>query len=178
LALSSKFVPMMSQLFAEAKPRTKDLQLESGSLLDGGMLEGDRRQVGLDVGGLKSLTSPKGESIAWDADRAGWPLNAPGVYQAMLHDGSSQPIAVNVPASESKTSMMDLDAFSRYGISAEAGIERAVSPEESRHLIAGELEAQQSGWWWLLALSLVVVAMESILCLRGSKLNPRPVAAT
>jgi hypothetical protein len=178
LALSSKFVPMMSQLFAEAKPRTQDLQLESGTYLDGGMLEGDRQQVGLDEGGLQSLISPKGESIARDADRGGWPLNAPGMYQAILHDGSRQPVAVNVPASESKTSMMDLDAFSRYGISAEAGVERAVSSEESRHLIAGELEAQQSGWWWLLALALVVIAMESILCLRGSKWNPRPVAAT
>jgi len=101
LALSSKFVPMLSQWFALALPKTNEgVVWESGERFDDSRFE--------------KMLIP-GTSIARDLDlpQAGWKLSVPGIYSGTLSNGTSQSLAINVPLAESKTQVIDLEEFSR-----------------------------------------------------------------
>lgn len=160
-ALSSKFVPMISQWFSVAMPKTSlENPWEAGDVIRDGAIQ--------------QLTWAKTvqERRALTAEAGGWSLSDCGIYEATMTDRSVRTFAINVPIRESSTQPMDPIEFSRLGVRLQPPKIPPASPEAMRQMQATELESRQSTWWWLLAVALIVVLLESIVCLRRPGLVP------
>ncbi|MFN7730771.1 MAG: BatA domain-containing protein [Pirellula sp.] len=160
-ALSSKFVPMISQWFAVALPKTAmEMSWEAGDVIGDNSI----RQLTWSAGGPEQRVP--------DAEGDRWSLSNCGIYQATMVDRSIRTFAINVPIQESATQPIDPIEFSRLGVRLEPPEKPPVSPDAMRQMQATELESRQSTWWWLLAVALIVVLLESIVCLRRPGLVP------
>lgn len=99
----------------------------------------------------------------------------PGNYAVT---GGAKPwrFAVNVAATESRTTPMPLEDLERLGVPVKQLLPRAPHAEEAkrRQLASAELENRQKLWRWLIVLALVVLLAESWLAGRTAR---TPVAA-
>lgn len=160
-ALSSKFVPMISQWFAVALPKTAlEMSWEAGDVIRDGS--------------IRQLTWSASEQAQRTLDAEGdrWSLSNCGIYEATLEDRSVRTFAINTPIRESLTQTMDPIELSRLGVRLQPPEKPPVSPDAMRQMQATELESRQSTWWWLLAVALIVVLLESIVCFRRPGLVP------
>jgi len=111
------------------------------------------------------------QSVPGDRNRTEWvtgqpgAAEVPGIYDAVDASGSPTRIAANMSVSESELQPMDLAELSRFGVRLQSEAKVTSSAVDSkRQMMAAELEARQSGWWWLLSVALGVVGLESVLC--------------
>lgn len=151
LALSSKFVPIVSNLVRMALPEDKTRpNYRVGDILevpDGATVEAPTAGIALE-----------------DVD-GGIRLSEPGIYRLTMSDGGVIRVAVNLVESECVTHPMDLQRLSQIGVPMSEAIEK-LPPSETmqRQLRAAELESQQGMWRWILGAVLGLVALESIVC--------------
>ena len=149
LALSSKFVPILSGLFRiSAKDSSVNVAWTVGD------------QINADVG--VKVFDPNGKEIA-DAV-----FTEPGVYQSVNSRGEKTSFAVNLIEAESTVASLDLERIERLGVNLSNDNRPAVVREAAqRQLRAVELEAQQGWWRWLVMGVLGAVSLESVFCLLG-----------
>ena len=168
-ALSSKFVPIISQLFASATAR----ETISTDWVAGGNYRLPEGSSAKQLEVASSLSDRGGRSqhglgdSSTELSRVGFLAATPGVLELVDSTGATRVVAVNVASSESRTELMDFEELSRYGAAVR---EKPRTPEEDiraeRLLMATELESRQSLWWWLLLIVLVIAGVESLLCIR------------
>ncbi len=179
LGLSSKFVPMMVGLFALASPESlsspewivgRSVQLPASTRLIGpnGPMAARGDKINPTLEATASMESQTESQAGPNAEPLReFLIDTPGLYEMLSSDGSQTRIAANASASESKVEAMDLEEFSRFGITLPGPEETPIQRVETqRQMIATELESRQSGWWWLISAALVGVGLESVLCMR------------
>jgi hypothetical protein len=133
-----------------------------------------------EVGDVKRL-APRG-AAQW-LDSAGVSLAQeparPGVYQLKDDDGS-RVVALQIPAEESRTDPLPLDAFEQLGVPLRADLVTATRAEADRQRAqsAIEIEGQQKLWRWLLIAAATLLALESFAALRlARRSSSTPVEA-
>lgn len=179
-ALSSKFVPIISQLFSLATTRetistdwvagTYDLLPEGTSV--------KRRDFSGSRGEEVERSDNRFVNASTERDGGDFRTASPGVVELIDSEGTSREVAINMASSESRTALMDYEEVSRYGASVR---EKPKTKEEQVHaerlLMATELESRQSLWWWLLVIVVVIAGCESLLCIRKQGRTAEAVTA-
>jgi hypothetical protein len=137
LALSSKFVPILTSLFELGNPAPDRADYHCGDAVPASLIE------------------------------QGWESNVrrfdtPGIFT--LNAPSKESIAVNLPRSECTTDPIDLEEFSRFGVPIDSRDIKQVDRERTSRAnqLAEQLEANQRGWWWLLLFVLLFAGLESV----------------
>ena len=153
LALSSKFVPLMTSMFQWAAPQ--DVEREQWSV--GDRIELVKGETLLDPTGktLAAVEQENAESIL---------LEEPGIYK-ILREGTERKLAVNVTKAEGETTAGDQEQLSRLGVQLSEMQTVAERIAAQRQLRAVELESQQSWWRWLLIAVIGVVFVETAICM-------------
>ena len=153
LALSTKFVPLIEGLMR----RNDGAATESQYAVD--------EPIALPPATVaRHLIAPDGAKVEVPAttttvDAA----NRPGIYQLVVNDQQT-PIAVNLPADESRTTPLAAHELSQWG--AKLGTTTAASAEQiasKRQLQMIELENRQKIWRWLILAVLAILAVETAL---------------
>jgi hypothetical protein len=157
LALSSKFVPLLSRFVDESLPAVAN---QAGFIV-GDHFEGEE---------VASVIKPNGERIDIEPGQISRVvLDIPGLYERIGTDGSRKEFAVNIAASESLTAPMDPSQIAQFGMPLEERSPNRPTESMQRQLRAVELESQQSPWRWLLLSVLILVACESLISLVGQR---------
>lgn len=154
LALSTKFIPLMLNLFAMSTP-TSDQQRS--------YVVGDR----VPFGGADSVTlktSDRNARIVRESDES-FVLEEPGIYQ-LDGEGEGGTFAVNVPENESRLEPIDTSEFERLGVLLADSTPEETKLAEERQLQDVELENSQRLWQWLLVGALVFLGGETLLVRR------------
>jgi|688.fasta_scaffold04777_5 hypothetical protein len=179
-ALSSKFVPIISQLFSLATTRetiSTDWVAGRNYPLPGGSSV-KRRKFSSSMGDDEERSDKRFDNPSTGSDGGDFWTASPGVLELVDSDGASREVAINIASSESRTALMDYEEVSRYGASVR---EKPQTREEQVHaerlLMATELESRQSLWWWLLAIVVVIAGCESLLCIRKQGRTAEAVSA-
>jgi hypothetical protein len=163
LALSSKFVPLLFQLYDRAAPR----QLLNSQMVTGQSLSPET--FNLDLGTEAALTTPDGstQTIVSGTSIA---IDQPGLYR--VTDGDrEQTFAANIPYRESETTPGSLATLEEIGLP----LSQTVVPptrEAERALAGREIEQSQKWWRWCLGLAIGLLCIEAIVAWS----RPSPVA--
>jgi len=157
LALSTKFVPLISGLYRLATPVVND----PSSYRVGMSLEIPEDHRILDPAG----TEVKAEVIDGKTSRM-IVFSEPGVYRQITPDGAESKLAVNLMESESNTSVGGLERLEKLGVVIANGKPTKRDDTARRQLRAVELESQQSWWRWIIVGVISVIGLESLLCIR------------
>ncbi len=188
LALSSKFVPLLySILEASGGLKAQTAQYLVGDRVE---LPASALAAATPSGppGAPSIRTNASVSVGVNVRRPdGAILNVPvgtnhftqsdlpGIYAVT---GGAKPwrFAVNVAATESRTTPLPLEDLERLGVPVKQLLTRTPRAEEAkrRQLVSAELENRQKLWRWLIVLALVVLLAESWLAGRTAR---TPVAA-
>lgn len=86
--------------------------------------------------------------------------NMPGIY-GTTWSGTKHEFAVNLAASESKTTPLDADRLESLGIRLGQHATQAEETDRLRQLRDIELEGQQQVWRWLIVVALVLLILET-----------------
>lgn len=170
-ALSSKFVPILSGLFdqAAAMPSTEERVIgsEVKSFFEGGILQ---TPAGKELSQVESRDARYSEPgiYEWRADERGMGSQTDGQVNRgasipELGDSSNQVFAVNMDKRETRTDPMELEEFSRVGVTIDLANakQRGLARSAASKRLAEELESRQHGWWWMIAVVLVLATVES-----------------
>ncbi len=157
LALSTKFVPLISGLYRLATPVVNDpLSYRVGMSLE---IPSDQR-----------IDSPAGVEIRGDVVEGKAAklivLSEPGIYRRVTATGIESHLAVNLAESESNTSVSGLERLEKLGVVIKDSKPIKKDDASRRQLRAVELESQQSWWRWVIVGVIGVVGLESLLCIR------------
>ena len=190
LALSSKFVPLLySILEASGGLKAQTAQYLVGDRVDlpasalAAAASGPTGTPGTTAttsaasgGGGVSVRRPDGATVSVPAGTNHFAqTDLPGIYAVT---GGAKPwrFAVNVAATESRTTPMPVEDLERLGVPVKQLLTRPPRAEEAkrRQLASAELENRQKLWRWLIVLALVVLLAESWLAGRTAR---TPIAA-
>ncbi len=154
LGLSSKFVPLvMGLLDPTGLTREKQFTYEVGDPID------TEQFIDLQV------KDSKGQSLA-ETQLVRTPkqltMLEPGLFWLEGNQLKRQ-VAIQVPASESRLTPLDVDQFEQYGIKLGKVDSDNTRRETMRQLQVEELEGKQRLWQWLIAVCLGVLAFETLL---------------
>ena len=188
LALSSKFVPLLYSILEASG----GLKAQTAQYLVGDRVELPASALAAATPGgppgAPSIRTNASVSVGVNVRRPdGAILNVPvgtnhftqsdlpGIYAVT---GGAKPwrFAVNVAATESRTTPLPLEDLERLGVPVKQLLTRTPRAEEAkrRQLASAELENRQKLWRWLIVLALVVLLAESWLAGRTAR---TPVAA-
>ena len=157
LALSTKFVPLVSGLFRLASPpQASRLSFRVGMAID---VPSDTRM--LDPSG-NELTAEAAEEKSIQRHV----LSEPGVFRRVDALGAESVVVVNLSDSESNTSVGGLERLEKLGVIMTENKPSKKDDASKRQLRAVELESQQGWWRWVLIGVIGVVGLESVLCIR------------
>lgn len=164
LALSTKFVPLLYGWLEAAGFRNE----RSASWLVGDLLPNQN---------CTTLTLPGGGSRTLKPGE-GFIAGMPGLFTLSGDGGASEQIAVNIAPDEGRVAPMDPAGLRELGVRVEAGAASVAARAAAREQLAlNEEEGRQRAWAWLLALLLVLLALETWLAagIQPSKpARPRP----
>lgn len=172
LALSSKFVPIISNLFRIA---AHDVQDANTYYVGDEVIWNDQESI-VDPMGKAMQSVLNGDAISEkitsnDNNRK---MNRcllwePGIYQRWREEKMLQTFAVNLNESESLVLPADSECLERLGVNMADlnSPERAM--QKQRQLQAIELEAQQGWWRWLVIGVLSLAGTESAVCIIRSR---------
>jgi hypothetical protein len=155
LALSTKFVPLLEGLLRRKDQATVEAQymvFEPVALPSVATGQGARTVIAPD--GAK--TEVPGTSTTFEG------ADKPGVFK-LVQDGQETPLAVNLPADESRTAPVAVEELERWGAklgSKPASDEIATRERRLRQI---ELENRQKLWRWLIVAVLGLLAVETAL---------------
>ena len=151
LALSSKFVPILSAMFSLAAPLERNLNsLVTGSRIE--CLEGENWFDTLGSAANVEIDSDGMRSIVFDK---------PGFYRVM-QENQTRWVAVNLPIAESKTNVMEIEQLERLGVRTSDSNFKKAAMDKREQLHGVELEAQQRLWQWLMIGMLGALVFETI----------------
>lgn len=153
LALSSKFVPLVSQIVDLACGTAK---APTGiSVNEAVPLGPESRGKGL------AVRTPTGQEqrLDADADRISG-TDQPGIY-TVTGDGSEWQFAVNLSDDESETTPLELEQLEQRGVQVKNQMTRAQRIEQVRQQRDTELESRQKIWRWLIAAAILVLVLET-----------------
>ncbi|TWT94270.1 BatA domain-containing protein [Neorhodopirellula pilleata] len=149
-ALSSKFVPMMTQLF-ESGIASRPI---ASAVTVGDTIEG--------------LSNPKAALTRLDEQlnpigpidpESG--ITEPGYYR-LTEDDRSFDFVANLDESESRVAVVDEERLEQLGVPLKTQISRTVQVDYERQLRHRELENRQRWWQILLLVALVLIAVETL----------------
>ena len=168
LALSTKFIPLMSRWFNGN--RNRDRQINDHEL--GAPLPwiADTAAAELVVDDkLLTLINSDGVSTQLTNKNLDEIVTAPGIYQLMRTDQPPVVFASNLAVSESRTMPLDVGVLERLGIrlGQNTAVEKLV--EIKRQMRDRELEGQQRIWQWLLFAAIGFLSFETWLGGRNAK---------
>ncbi|MAG94957.1 MAG: hypothetical protein CMJ48_14615, partial [Planctomycetaceae bacterium] len=168
-ALSTKFVPFVNALL-----EATDLRAESAERL----IVGDAVSV-TPVGNEARVHLPDESEIALVTGAAEFSGTAiPGPYRVAGSSGELR-FAVNLEASESETSPLDVSELASRGVivgrdgPTDAGDE-TLADARQRQMRAQELESRQDGWRWLIVAATLILLVETWL---GGRLASKTVSS-
>jgi len=162
LALSSKFVPIISSLFRIAAGDVRDTET---------YVVGDE----VTWTDEERIVDPLGNDLEGEADAIDetrfkrFRLREPGIYQRSRDSKMVQKFAVNMEQSESLVDHADVDCLERLGVNMADLSSPERKAQKLGQLQAIELEAQQGWWRWLVIGVLGVTGTESIVCIMRSR---------
>jgi hypothetical protein len=161
LALSTKFVPLVNTLLDQAAGNP--IEMPAFTVNDPIPLPSQ------DVSGDTSVVNPAGAEFQV-ASSSDWFRQAdrPGIYSAK-RDGRGFHFAVNLAASESDTTMMDVEQLEQLGVQLGEHATREEESDRERQLRDVELESKQKVWQWLIMAVLGLLGMETWLAGRKSR---------
>ncbi len=160
LALSSKFVPILSAIFALAAPAERTLD----SIVVGDKIEcvdGERW--------IDKTSKPLNVEVDKEGKRSVI-VDELGFYQ-IERDGQLRWVAANLPAAESDTAEMEIERLERLGVLTSDTNSTQLAIEKKAQLHGVELEGQQRVWRWLMIGMLGVIVVETIWGIRGQQLK-------
>ena len=161
LALSTKFVPLISGLFRISAPVINDdVSYRVGAMLT---IPGDQKildRSGREVSAEKNVGTTDGESAKTAV------LSEPGVFRRQNANGAETLLAVNTMESESNTSVGGLERLEKLGVVMSDSNPPKSDESTRRQLRAVELESQQGWWRWMIFGVIGVISVESLLCIR------------
>ncbi|QOV88292.1 BatA domain-containing protein [Humisphaera borealis] len=155
LALSTKFVPLIGGLVRRKDGTTVEAQqnvyepIALPAAKPGEarvLLTPDGRKIDLPVGGTATAAEA--------SDR-------PGIYRLSI-GGRETPLAVNLPADESRTAPVGVEELERWGAKVGKAMTAEQVVERQRQLKTAELESKQKLWRWLIVAVLGFVAAETV----------------
>ena len=157
LALSTKFVPLISGLYRLATPVVNDASSY-------------RVGMSLEIPSDQRIDSPAGVEVRGDAVEGKATklitLSEPGIYRRVTATGIESHLAVNLVESESNTSISGLERLEKLGVVMKDSKPIKKDDASRRQLRAVELESQQGWWRWVIVGVIGVVGLESLLCIR------------
>ncbi len=158
LALSTKFVPLISGLFRLAAPNVDSLSSY-------------RVGMTVELAVDDQLFDPAGKQLDGEHDESKTTkrilLLEPGVYRKVNAKGGESKLAVNLLESESNTSVGGLERLEKLGVvMSESKPTKKMDESSKRQLRAVELESQQGWWRWVLVGVIGVIGLESLMCIR------------
>ena len=167
LALSTKFVPLLGGLFREAGFREDvERRVVVGQPLDYEEEEEVDSAVVLPTGERRLLEA--GVNRFTDTDQ-------PGLYRWIRGD-EQRVFAVDVSASESRTTPLDPNMLEQYGVPLGRQASQEKQQEAQRQMLDQELEGRQQVWRWMLAAALVLLVGETWLAGRVDRARRRNVS--
>ena len=161
---STKFVPFLFSLLEYRGVRRSVMtQYVVGERLP------VRAVLGGERGGIE-IAGPDGfQEALRDGDVQSKEIEAPGVYHASLRNRLVK-FAVNTDPREGHTTPLEVDHLDAFGIPTEAQeSETGLSEEEAIMLANSELEGKQKWWQKVLALTILLLVLESWLAGRLSR---------
>ena len=161
LALSSKFVPLISGWIVPRSSSSSSLQLLVGQKTPG--------EVGDDTPAEFDLQCGMGDDNDPVSVVAGAELTIPGVYSGSSDGGKSDEFAafvVNIDARESSVDVFDQSELEQYGITFTDQQREIQKASLERQMQDRELEEQQQWWRALLLFALGILGLETLLGLR------------
>ena len=170
LALSTKFVPLISGLFRISAPVIQDdVSYRVGATLT---IPGDQKI--LDRSGREVSVEKKADENAEKIDANATKkksvktatLSEPGVFRRQTANGAETWLAVNTMESESNTSVSGLERLEKLGVVMSDSKPPKTDESTRRQLRAVELESQQGWWRWMIFGVIGVIGVESLLCVR------------
>ena len=157
LALSTKFVPLLSGLYRMATPAIRD----PSSYLVG---------MSLEIPSDHRILDPAGNEIRADGldEKTSRMIvfSEPGIYRRLVPNGTESLLAINLVESESNTSVSGLERLEKLGVAMSDRKPTIKEDASRRQLRAVELESQQGWWRWVIVGVIGVVGLESLLCIR------------
>jgi len=151
LALSTKFVPLVSWLLDRRESETTNPQLTVG----------DAAVAAMDnASAADRVETPAGDSIALGEDGRFATTDEPGVYR-FVGDKLTTTFAVNLNPRESATAALDPGVLEPFGVRLGRNESVAEKLDRQRQKQDTELEFEQSYWRWFLAGALLLLAAES-----------------
>jgi len=152
LALSSKFIPLLQGM----------LRLAAGEA-DAVSTAAVGEPIPLSFAGepAREVYRPDGSVLALAADESHFRgASEPGIYRFLAGE-REWPVAVHLPADESRTTPLDPERLAALGVRLGGAEAHAAKLERRRQMRDRELESRQKLWQWLLAAALVLLAAES-----------------
>ena len=164
-ALSTKFVPLLDGLIRRRDGTTLEAQhyvYEPIALPARGAAAAAGR----------ALLAPSGRRVELAAATATAPeaANQPGIYK-LVAGGRETPLAVNLPADESRTAPVAVEEMERYGAKLGTAQTAAELVERQRQLRQAELESRQKLWRWVILGVLGLLVVETLV---AGRLARRP----
>ncbi|MCC9644103.1 BatA domain-containing protein [Rhodopirellula sp. JC740] len=151
LALSTKFLPLIAQLFTGNEPITgSSVGHTIGTPLPWPPSAGSR------------LIRSDGETTAYEDSLDAEFIDRPGVHQLRLPDETIISFASNLAETESQTDPMEEDTLERLGIPLGEAPDSETLTEATQQLRDRELESQQRLWQWLLLAAIILLAVETL----------------
>jgi hypothetical protein len=156
LALSTKFVPLIDGL----------LKRSDGALAGARYVVGDRIALPnpQNPAEKRSITGPDGRQIEIASGATTFDgADRPGIYR-LNYKGAERPLAVNLPADESRTPPLAVEELEQLGARLHARSAAAGEiAQQRRQLQVVELENRQKLWRWLIVGVLALLVFETAL---------------
>jgi hypothetical protein len=161
LALSSKFVPLLSSVLNLAA----GIDRESSASL----VVGDPLSLNTTTGEPASVVTPKGTEVKLDSGEKQFTgVDQPGTYQIKL-PRNSQTVAVNLSVAESETAPLGVDQLEQLGVRIRSLPNKTDLAERERQMRDIELESRQKLWQWLIVAVIAVLGVETTLAGRAAR---------
>jgi hypothetical protein len=169
LALSSKFVPLMGALLNSAYGQS--VALPDVFVHDEVPLPKERAAAELIV------HRPDGKDATLPGDATAYAqTDLPGIYRIQSGDEDFA-FAVNVPATESETSPLEVEQLEQLGVRFGHDQTKAERLDQIRQQRDTELEGRQKIWRWMIVLALAILVVETWWAGRAQRRILRPTEA-
>jgi hypothetical protein len=156
LALSTKFVPLIDGL----------LKRPDGALVEAQYAVHDRiaLPVPQNPDEKRSIRGPDGRQVELASSASIFDgADRPGIYR-LNYAGRETPLAVNLPADESRTQPLAVEELEQLGaVLAKPSLSSGEIAQQRRQLQVVELENRQKLWRWLIVGVLVLLVAETAL---------------
>ncbi len=152
LALSTKFVPLMTSLLGMSD-RTEKVQ--------DAYLVGDTLPLPVSEQAW-SVLGPDGSATVPDGEPPGYEFSIPGIYSFRSGDQEWQ-VAVNLHPQESQTAAVDSASLESFDVRIGAQPSRAELAGSLQKLKDTQLESRQRIWKWLILAALCLLVLETLM---------------